>query len=187
LYDKKEAQTEGARGFQREGPATEKDLDLATVVLVRGTKSSRLSKERRERRDEAEVGSRMASQRYLGATPICALRSISLSLYPFAKLNSSPLNMPVLFDNYLPIFVRSAKVISLYVRPSCSVYLPGSVHSARQLSSCVCPFCSLSVHVPVCYARYLSLCICHSLSIFLSLQLPVLPVADVSPFNLNYL
>src|SRR6218665_3465038 len=33
-------------------------------------KSSRLSMERRGRRDVAEVGSRMASRRYLGATPM---------------------------------------------------------------------------------------------------------------------
>ena len=33
LGDKKEARAEGGRRFQREGPATEKDLDLATVVL----------------------------------------------------------------------------------------------------------------------------------------------------------
>src|SRR6218665_511659 len=42
---------------------------MAMVILVRGTKSSRLSRESRGRRDEAEVGSRMASRRYLGATP----------------------------------------------------------------------------------------------------------------------
>ena len=51
----------------------EKDLNMAMVVLVRGTKSSRLSRERRGGRDEAEVGSRMASRRYLDATPIWAL------------------------------------------------------------------------------------------------------------------
>jgi len=34
LEDKKEAQAEGGRQFQREGPLTEKDLDLAIVVLV---------------------------------------------------------------------------------------------------------------------------------------------------------
>src|SRR6218665_804600 len=49
---------------------------MAMVFLVRGTKSSRLSRECRGRRDEAEVGSRMASRRYLGATPIWALRTI---------------------------------------------------------------------------------------------------------------
>jgi len=60
-----------------------KNLDLAmhVVVLVRGTKSSRLSIERRERRDEAEVKSRMASPRYLGATPTWALRAIRRTLY----------------------------------------------------------------------------------------------------------
>jgi len=52
----KEAQADGGRRFQREGPATEKDLELAIVVLVRGTKIS-LSRERRGRRDEAEVES----------------------------------------------------------------------------------------------------------------------------------
>ena len=63
LDDKKEARADGGRRFQREGPATEKDLDLAIVVLVRGTKSSRLSRERtcRGRRDEAEVGSGMSN------------------------------------------------------------------------------------------------------------------------------
>jgi len=47
LEDKKEAQSDGGRRFQREGPATKKDLDLAIVVLVRGTKGSRLSREHR--------------------------------------------------------------------------------------------------------------------------------------------
>ena len=81
LDDKNEARADGGRRFQREGPATEKDLDLAIVVLVRGTKSSRLSKERRGRRDETEIGNRMASQRYLGATPIWALRTIRRTFY----------------------------------------------------------------------------------------------------------
>jgi len=69
LDDKREVRAEGGRRFQRVGPIMEKDLGMAMVVLVRGTKSSRLSRERRGRRDEAEVGSRMASRRYLGATP----------------------------------------------------------------------------------------------------------------------
>ena len=46
MDDKEEARADGGRRFQREGPASEKDLDLAIVVLVRGTKSSRLSRER---------------------------------------------------------------------------------------------------------------------------------------------
>jgi len=54
LDDKKEVRADGGRRFQREGPATEKDLDLAIVVLVRGTKSSHLSRELRGRRDESE-------------------------------------------------------------------------------------------------------------------------------------
>ena len=53
MDDKNEARADGGRRFQR--PATEKDLDLAVVVLVRGTKSSCLSRERRGRRDEAIV------------------------------------------------------------------------------------------------------------------------------------
>jgi len=57
LDDKKEARADSGRRFQREGPATEKDLDLDIVVLVRGTKSSRLPRECRGRRDKAEVGS----------------------------------------------------------------------------------------------------------------------------------
>ena len=40
MDDKREARAEGGRRFQREGPITEKDLDMAMVVLVRGTKSS---------------------------------------------------------------------------------------------------------------------------------------------------
>src|SRR6218665_360654 len=67
--DKREARAEGGRRFQREGAITAKDLDMAILLLIRGTKSSRLSRERRGRRDVAEVGSRMASRRYLGATP----------------------------------------------------------------------------------------------------------------------
>jgi len=35
LDDKTEARAEGGRRFQREGPITEKDLDMSTVVLVR--------------------------------------------------------------------------------------------------------------------------------------------------------
>src|SRR6218665_3308051 len=57
---------------------------IAAVVLVRGTKSSHLhvSRERGGRRDvEAEVGTRMASRRYLGATLIWALRTIRRTLY----------------------------------------------------------------------------------------------------------
>ena len=46
MDDKRVARAEGGRRFQREGPITEKDLDMAMVVLVRGTKSSRLSRER---------------------------------------------------------------------------------------------------------------------------------------------
>ena len=37
MEDKKEAQAVGGRRFQREGPITEKELDLAIVVLVRGS------------------------------------------------------------------------------------------------------------------------------------------------------
>ena len=81
LDDKKEARAEGGRRLQREGPITEKDLDMAMVVVVQGTKSSCLYRERRGRRDEAEVGSRMASRGYLGATPIWALRTISRMLH----------------------------------------------------------------------------------------------------------
>jgi len=59
LDNKEEAGAEGRRRFQREWTVTEKDLDMVMVVLVRGTKSSRLSRERRGQRNEAEVGSRM--------------------------------------------------------------------------------------------------------------------------------
>ena len=69
MDDKREARAEGGRRFQREGAITAKDLDMAMVVLARGTKSSRLSMERRGRRDVEEIGSRMTSRRYLGATP----------------------------------------------------------------------------------------------------------------------
>ena len=74
MDDKREARAEGGRRFQREGVVTEKDIYMAMDVLVRGTKSARLSRERRERKDVTEVGSRMASLRYLGATPIWALK-----------------------------------------------------------------------------------------------------------------
>ena len=71
IREKHELKVEG--DFKEKGPITEKDLDMAMVVLVQGTKSSCLSRERRGRRDEVEVGSRMASRRYLGATPIWGL------------------------------------------------------------------------------------------------------------------
>src|SRR6218665_195680 len=80
IRKKQELRVEGdSKG--KGGPATEKDLDLVTVVLVRGTKSSRLSKKRRGRRDEAEVGSPMLSHRYLGAIHIWALRTIRRPLH----------------------------------------------------------------------------------------------------------
>src|SRR6218665_2394823 len=37
--DKKEARAEGGRQFQRDGPATERDLDLVIVVVVRGQRA----------------------------------------------------------------------------------------------------------------------------------------------------
>jgi len=37
IGEKHELKPEGGRRFQREGPITEKDLDMAMVVLVRGT------------------------------------------------------------------------------------------------------------------------------------------------------
>ena len=48
----------GGRRFQREGSATENDLDLTIVVLVRGTKSSCLpgSVENEGMRQMSEVG-----------------------------------------------------------------------------------------------------------------------------------
>ena len=49
LDDRREARAEGGRRFQREGAITAKDLDMAMVVLVQGTKSSCLSMERRGR------------------------------------------------------------------------------------------------------------------------------------------
>ena len=64
MEDKKEARADGGKRLQREGPATKKDLDLGIVVLVRGTNSSRLSRERRGRREGSEGGSPMASWRY---------------------------------------------------------------------------------------------------------------------------
>ena len=91
MDDKREARAEGGRRFQREEPIMEKEhycclittmaIDMAMVVLARGTKRSHLSRERRGRRDEAEVRSWMASRRYLGATPIWALRTINKTLY----------------------------------------------------------------------------------------------------------
>ena len=42
MDDRREGRAEGGRRFQREGPIKEKNPDMAMVVLVRGTKSSRL-------------------------------------------------------------------------------------------------------------------------------------------------
>src|SRR6218665_2060543 len=42
MDDKQQARAEGGRRFQRKGPIMEKDIDMAMVVLVRGTKSSRV-------------------------------------------------------------------------------------------------------------------------------------------------
>ena len=39
MDDRREAQAEGGRRFQREGARTAKDLDMAMVVLVSGTKA----------------------------------------------------------------------------------------------------------------------------------------------------
>ena len=48
MDDRREARAEGGRRFQREGAIRAKDLDMAMVVLVRGTKSSRLSREHKD-------------------------------------------------------------------------------------------------------------------------------------------
>src|SRR6218665_1908889 len=64
--DKREARAEGGRRFQRERPATEKDSDL---TMSEG------------RRDKAQLGSLMASRRYLDVTHIWALRTIRRTLY----------------------------------------------------------------------------------------------------------
>jgi len=47
LKDKIEAQAEDGRQFQREGPIMEKNLDLATIVVVRGTKVSPVQRAQR--------------------------------------------------------------------------------------------------------------------------------------------
>ena len=52
-----------------------KDLVWTIVVLTRGTKRSLRWEERRGRREEAEIGSRMWSQRYLGAEPRWVFRT----------------------------------------------------------------------------------------------------------------
>jgi len=46
----------GGGRFHREGPMTVKDLELAKVILVPGTKSFRLPEERMGREDVAERG-----------------------------------------------------------------------------------------------------------------------------------
>src|SRR6218665_210039 len=69
LDDKREGRAEGGRRFQREGEITAKDLDMAMAALGRGTKCSRLSRERRGRRDEAEVENWIASRIYLVSPP----------------------------------------------------------------------------------------------------------------------
>ena len=51
-----------SKGKASNRKALEKDLDLAIVVLVRGTKSSRLSSERRGRRDESDDGMSQRSE-----------------------------------------------------------------------------------------------------------------------------
>ena len=58
-----------------------KVLDLTIVVLAQGTKMSHLFKERKGRRDVAEKGDLMESQRDLGATPGWALRTRRRTLY----------------------------------------------------------------------------------------------------------
>ena len=49
MDDKKKVRAEGGRRFQRQEPATEMDLDLVVVVLIRETESSHLSRGRRGR------------------------------------------------------------------------------------------------------------------------------------------
>src|SRR6218665_2971035 len=125
---------DGGRRFQREGPATEKDLDFAIVVLVRGTKSSRLSRERRGRRDEAEVGSRMASQRYLGATLIWALRTIRRTFVFNASRDLKPMEMCMQCDSQRrKLNNQSKELIGSSSLPS-SLSVPDVSHS---VTSCI--------------------------------------------------
>ena len=66
---------------------------MVMVVLVRGTKSSRLSMERRGRRDVAEVGSRMVSRRYLGTTPHLSLKNNKQNFIFNASRDWKPMEM----------------------------------------------------------------------------------------------
>ena len=91
MDDRREARAEGGRRFQREGAITAKDM--AMVALVRGTKSSRLAMERRGRRDVAEVGSRMASRRYLGATSHLGLENNEHNFIFNASRDWKPMEM----------------------------------------------------------------------------------------------
>ena len=70
----KEERTEGESAFQRLGPIEGKDQDWAKAVLLRGTKSSSLSKERSGRLEEAQWGRNITSTRYFGTKPRWALK-----------------------------------------------------------------------------------------------------------------
>src|SRR6218665_1222292 len=90
---------------------------MAMVVLVQGTKSSRLSKERRGRRDVAEVGSRMASQRYLGATPIWATLATALGTRDSKNSNITYWDFWTSLQGELfpmPLFCNQPKIILQY-------------------------------------------------------------------------
>ena len=126
------ARAEGGRRFQREGPATEKDLYLATVVLVRGTNSSRLSNLtrspylRRGRRNEVEVRSRMASRRYLGVTPHLAFKDNKEKFALNASRDCKPMEMFLDVRRYTGVTGKSGNESRSLVEYSLTGEIAGS-------------------------------------------------------------
>ena len=69
---------------------------------------SHLSRESGGRRDEAEVGTRMASRRYLGATLIWALRTIRRTLYSMrVYIDWKPMEMSLNVRKYMGVTGKS--------------------------------------------------------------------------------
>jgi len=101
LDDNNEARADGGRPIQMEGLATKKDLDLAIVVLVRGTKSSRQLRELiiidDGMRQKSEVGWGHGD---IKVPPLKALRTIRRTLlYRCMQVHILGMHIFIISDN----------------------------------------------------------------------------------------
>jgi len=82
LDDKREARAEGGRRFQREGPITEKDLDMPLVVLLRGVFTVCIQR-------IAKMTNTCWDSSLRGQRPVCQVRSACVTQLQGERVSTS--------------------------------------------------------------------------------------------------